>query len=69
MLHTAKYTVIVKADASTFLKYRNVNNLLRFTAFLDSKHSRWRWFNVYDKKTRQQLASFTNKAPPTSRTL
>ncbi len=65
----ARYSIIVKADAETFLKYRTVNNLLRFTTFLDSKHKNWRWYNVFDKKTKQQLASFTNKQRPAARTL
>ncbi len=69
MLRKAQYSIIVKADKDTFLKYRTVSDLQRFTAFLDNKHKHWRWFNVFDKKTKQQIASFTNKNKPAARTL
>jgi hypothetical protein len=63
------YSIIVKADNDTFLKYRTVSNLLSFTRFLDDKHKHWRWYNVFDKRTKQQLASFTNKNKPVASTL
>jgi hypothetical protein len=66
-----KYRVIVKADNEKFVKY-NVNNLLLFTAFLDRSWPEWRWFNVYAHKGEtegSQLANFTNKNRPTSRSL
>jgi hypothetical protein len=54
----------VKADAERFLKYRTVNNLLKFTAFLDVNFPEWRYYNVYDKTTKEQITSFTkNKRP------
>jgi len=61
---TRQYSCIVKADTERFLKYRTVNNLLKFTAFLDENFPQWLYYNVYDKKTKQQIASFTkNKRP------
>ena len=58
-----KMVCIVKIESDTFLKY-HVNNLLKFTDFLDEKHSNWRYFNVYDKETKQQVESFTKKKRP-----
>jgi len=61
-----KYRVIAKVENDKFVKY-HVNNLLLFTSFLDSDFGGWRWFNVYDKKTGQQLGNFTNKQRPSRR--
>lgn len=58
-----KYKVIAKVDNEKFVKY-NVNNLLSFKKFLDTKFRGWRWFNVYDKNTSKQIANFTNRTPP-----
>lgn len=68
MKQEKKYKVIAKVGSNKFVKY-NVNNLKTFTAFLDKDFSSWRWFNVFDKKTRKQVANFTNKARPTSKHL
>lgn len=65
MKKSKKYKVIVKVNNDDFVKY-NVNNLLKFTVFLDKNFEGWRWFNVYDKKTREQIGNFTNKNRPTS---
>lgn len=43
----------------------HTSNLLLFVRFLDKEHSEWRFFNVYDKKTNANLASFTNNNRPT----
>lgn len=53
-----KYRVIAKVGNDKFVKY-NVNNLILFTQFLDRSYEKWRWFNVYDKKTKNQIANFT----------
>lgn len=58
-----KYTCIVKKGDDTFLKYR-LSNLLKFVEFLDKEHAEWRWFNVFDKETKKQLASYTTKKRP-----
>lgn len=58
------YDVIVKAETNTFLKYRNVSNLLTLASFLDINYKNWRYMNVYCKKTKQQLASFTKNNKP-----
>jgi len=58
-----KYKVIAKVGKDKFVKY-NVNNLLLFTQFLDRSYKKWRWFNVYDNKTKNQITNFTvNKRP------
>ena len=63
-----KYRCIVKvvdATGDKFLKYRT-NDLIKFTRFLDTKFPDWKWFNVYDKTTGDQVGSFTiNKRPGT----
>ena len=60
------YLIIVKVDKDSFVKYHS-ENLLSFVKFLDRSYKGWRWFNVYDKKSRDQLASFTNKHRPASK--
>jgi len=61
-----KYTIIVKVDNEQFIKYRNVTDLIRLTAHLDTRFPTWRYFNVYDKN-REQIGSFTNRSKPTSK--
>ena len=61
------YTIIVKADANTFAKYRRVTDLKRFTKFLQKKWKGWRYFNVYDRTTGDQLTSYTKNNPPTTK--
>lgn len=61
-----KYKVIAKVGSEKFVKY-NVNNLLKFTAFLDSEYLGWRWFNVYlynKEGNGNQIGSFSNKTRP-----
>lgn len=60
-----RYTCIVKVSQNQFLKYR-LNDLKKFVLFLDTKYPEWRWFNVYSKKTKEQLANFTKNNKPTS---
>lgn len=62
-----KYKVIAKVDSDKFVKY-NVNDLLKFTSFLDRKFENWRWFNVYEYRKKEdglQIGSFTKKNRPT----
>jgi hypothetical protein len=74
--YAKKYKVIAKVTtpgqrAGGFVRY-NVNDLLKFTQFLDQNFARWRWFNVYAYQkdgTGEQLASFTNKDRPRDRFL
>jgi len=69
-----RYKVIVKignnSDGSAHcVKYR-VNDLKRFTAFLDDKWPQWKWFNVYSNAgidKGQQLANFTKFKKPDKR--
>lgn len=60
-----RYICIAKVDDQHFVKYR-LNDLLKFTAFLDERWKGWRWFNVYNKQTKEQIANFTNKRRPTT---
>jgi len=59
-----KYTCIVKSGPDKFLKYR-LNDLVKFTSFLDDKWPDWRWFNVFDNRTKTQVANFTRTSKPT----
>lgn len=64
-----KYRCIVKVSANgqdTFLKYRTTD-LMKFTLFLDSKHPAWKWYNVYDKVSGDQVGSFTINSKPLKR--
>lgn len=64
-----RYRCIVKVSTGTqdtFLKYRTTD-LLKFTAFLDSKHPSWKWYNVYDKHTGDQVGSYTVNSKPSKR--
>jgi hypothetical protein len=58
-----KYRVIAKVDNTRFVKY-NCSNLLSFVRFLDANFDGWRWFNVYDKESKVQIANFTCKNRP-----
>ena len=63
-----KYRVITKVGDDDFKKWK-VNNLLKFVAFLNSKHPDWRWFNVYQYQkdgNGKQLANYTKKNLPRS---
>ena len=71
LLMSKKYTVNAKInnnpDGSAYcVKYR-VNDLIRFTNFLDNKWPDWKWFNVYSDSGINkwvQLTNFTkNKRP------
>ena len=66
-----RYVAIVKTGnnpdgTAHCVKYR-LNDLLKFTAYLDKKWIGWRWFNIYSNQGENkgtQIASFTNKKRP-----
>lgn len=67
-----KYKVITKTgnnpDGSAHCVKYNVNDLVRFAAFLDASWPGWRWANVYAYRKHAQgpqLGSFTSLARPT----
>lgn len=64
-----KYICIVKVSDTTgtekFLKY-HVTDLINFTVYLD-KNYKWYYFNVYDKKNRDQIANYTINNKPNTR--
>lgn len=66
-----KYKVIAKignnADGTAHCVKYNVNDLVKFADFLDKKFPDWRWFNVYSKQTKLQLANFTKYRRPTKK--
>lgn len=74
MKTSKKYKAIVKiknnSDGTAYcVKYR-FDDLLKFTKFLDSSWSEWKWFNVFSNKNEnknQQLGSFTKNSKPISK--
>ncbi len=43
-----KKGINTRCHTCTFLKYRNVTNLISFTSFLDRDHPDWVYFNCYE---------------------
>lgn len=66
-----KYRVICKTEnrwnRSAITRKWNVTDLKKFEKFLDEKFPTWTWFNVYDKETRVQVASYTKFDRPSTR--
>ena len=60
-----KYVCIVKTSEKHIKCY--VTDLIKFTLYLDKNFTTWKYFNVFDKKTRQQIANFTINQRPTKR--
>jgi hypothetical protein len=63
---TKKFVTITKVSNDKFVRY-NVNDLLKFTDYLDKNFPDWRWFNVFSKETELQIANFTKNNRPKSR--
>lgn len=63
----SRYICIVKTP-DKHLRY-HVNDLIKFTSFLDVEHSTWKYFNVYDSKTQDQVANYTINQRPGKRTI
>ena len=61
---TKKVSCIVKINSNQFVKYEYVNNLKLFTIFIDKKFPDWRYFNVFNRETKQQIGSFTKNNKP-----
>lgn len=66
-----KYVVIVKIknnpDGTAHCVRYRVNDLIKFTRFLDKKWAGWKWFNVYSNtgiSKGVQLANFTKNNRP-----
>jgi hypothetical protein len=38
-----------------YVKYRKINNLQRFNIFLNKKYPEWKFYNLYDYKTKQKI--------------
>lgn len=65
---TKKYSCIAKIGnnpdgKAKCVKYR-LNDLYKFSQFLDKKFPTWSWFNVFLKETRMQVSSFTKYKRP-----
>lgn len=58
MEHKNDYSVIVFFKNATPKKWQFVHKLNGFSKFLDSKHSTWKYFNVYERRTGKYLKRF-----------
>lgn len=71
------YNCIVKVANGAWITYHSVNNLAKFTKFIDTKFGEdWHFFNVYDKEDKSCnnniLAKFQNgenRKVPTTKNL
>ena len=66
-----KYSCIVKIGnnpdkSAKCVKYR-LNDLLKFSQFLDRKFPTWTYCNVFLKETRKQVSCFTKYRRPVGR--
>lgn len=59
-----KRRVWVKVSATETKTWYYVNNLVRFTQFLNKTYPDWRFMNVYDKISDLQIANFTKYNKP-----
>jgi hypothetical protein len=53
------FNVIIKVDATRFIKYRKITRFDKLYIYLDKAFPGWRWGNVFFK--RKQVGSFTTK--------
>jgi len=53
MNHKNDYSIIVFFDDLPPKKWGFVHKLNGFAKFLDSKHSGWTYFNVYERRTKK----------------
>jgi hypothetical protein len=44
-----------------YVKYRKINNLQRFNIFLNKKYPEWKFYNLYDNKTKQKIDLIKSK--------
>jgi hypothetical protein len=44
-----------------YVKYRKINNLQRFNIFLNNKYPEWKFYNLYDNKTKQKIDIIKSK--------
>lgn len=64
MIQSKDLICIVKVGGTPMgggaFKKWHVNNIQKFIKFLNKDHPTWRYFNVYDNKTKTQVGSFRN---------
>jgi hypothetical protein len=58
MEHKNDYSVVAFLENSTPKKWAYVHNLNSFSKFLDTKHSSWKYINVYERRTGKFLKRF-----------
>jgi len=56
-MNSPVYSVIAKCSAKEkdFRKWRKVTNLVKFKEWLTTNFPEWKFYNIYDKKTREHL--------------
>ncbi|MEM6696762.1 MAG: hypothetical protein AAF599_00095 [Bacteroidota bacterium] len=57
----------IKCENDKFILFRNVSNLGKLNSWLDKNYSGWKWVNVYDRKKKQYIGSYTKKTAPTGK--
>lgn len=71
----SKYSVIIKVACDDlcydkkctdcrFRKFRFVKDLKKLVSWLDINEPRWRWINVYNRRSRLKLGYVTTKSRP-----
>ena len=63
MIKQKQYKVIVKVGDDKFLKYHS-RDLLSLVRFLDKDYKDWRYFNVYNGESGEQIANYTKNNKP-----
>lgn len=64
------YTAIVFFSDGTAKKWRSINNLQRFIAFLELRQAGWKYANIYCSRTKkyiQRLYAGGRVVPPANR--
>ena len=55
MKHKNDYSVVVFLENGQVKKWTYVHTLNSFANFLNQKHSDWKYFNVYNRRTAEYL--------------
>lgn len=53
-------TVLANPETEEWLKYRTVTNVEKLIAFLDLKHPKWAYLNLYQKSSKQFIKRINN---------
>ena len=62
MAHKNDYSIVVFFESTTPKKWSYVHRINGFAKFLDSKHSAWKYINVYERRTGKFIKRFNKGA-------